>query len=99
MGFWLGTLIFIAFELIGWFFVKTVVGTRRGRRHELLGQVLVAASVVCCWLIWVIVYMGQMKVRVCATRLSAASTGRLLSRLSLTHSQTTQPLVNPVLPS
>lgn len=63
MGFWLGTLIFLALEVAGFFGVKSIVGTRRGRRHELLGQVLVATSVICCWLMWVIVYMGQMKVR------------------------------------
>ena len=62
MGFWLGTVFFVALELLGMFLVKSLIGTRQGRRHELLGQLLVATSVICCWLMWVIVYMGQMKV-------------------------------------
>jgi hypothetical protein len=62
MGFWLGTVFFVALELLGMFLVKSLIGTRQGRRHELLGQLLVATSVICCWLLWVIVYMGQMKV-------------------------------------
>ena len=65
MGFWLGTLFFVVLELVGMFLVKTLIGTRRGRRHELLGQVLVATSVICCWLMWAIVYVGQMKVWFC----------------------------------
>lgn len=62
MGFWLGTVFFAALEVLGMFLVKSLIGTRQGRRHELLGQLLVATSVICCWLLWVIVYMGQMKV-------------------------------------
>jgi hypothetical protein len=61
MGFWLGTLVFVILELIGYLAVKASIGARRGRPHELLGQVLLATTVVCCWLMWVIVYLGQMK--------------------------------------
>ncbi len=107
MGFWLGTVFFVALELLGMFLVKSLIGTRQGRRHELLGQLLVATSVICCWLMWVIVYMGQMKVclRVMVHRLgsrldAAVGSWPLASPPSLNPTEPhRQPLVNPVLPS
>lgn len=54
MGFWLGTLAFAAVEIA--LYGTIAIGTNREKRG--LNQLLAATAVVCCWLLWSIVYLG-----------------------------------------
>lgn len=68
MGFWLGTLIFAVLEVVGFLTVEAVLGKqyrqedrRYGKiKNTRLAQTLVATTVICCWLMWTLVYIGQM---------------------------------------
>ncbi|EFN50581.1 hypothetical protein CHLNCDRAFT_135458 [Chlorella variabilis] len=57
MGFWLGTLIFLIFEALGFGVVQF-----SGKPHstKLLHHTLVGSTVICCWMMWGIVYLSQM---------------------------------------
>ncbi|KAL4427346.1 hypothetical protein ABPG77_003255 [Micractinium sp. CCAP 211/92] len=56
MGFWLGTLVFLIFEALGF---GVVHFSGKPRSAKLLNHTLVATTVVCCWLMWGIVYLAQ----------------------------------------
>jgi len=55
MGFWLGTLIFLAIEIAVY---GGVAATTKDREQKPLRQLLGATAIVCCWLLWAIVYLG-----------------------------------------
>ncbi|KAI8104101.1 hypothetical protein M9434_002367 [Picochlorum sp. BPE23] len=69
MGFWLGSLIFACLEVVGFLGVEGILGkqyrrerldNRFNNKNTLLPQLLVGTAVFCCWMMWAIVYIGQM---------------------------------------
>lgn len=69
MGLWLGTLAFLLLEVFGYIGVEVILGKKyaqgvpgeRGvkKRNTKLAQLLTGATVVCCWMMWVLVYIAQ----------------------------------------
>ncbi|KAL4519168.1 hypothetical protein Ndes2526B_g00262 [Nannochloris sp. 'desiccata'] len=55
MGLLFGTFVFLVFEGAGF----AVVEVTKGRKNSLLPQTLWATTVVCCWLMWAVVYLAQ----------------------------------------
>ncbi|KAK9097529.1 hypothetical protein Sjap_023026 [Stephania japonica] len=59
MGFLLTTLIFIAIGVFASLFVR--ICCNRGPSTNLLHLTLVITATVCCWMMWAIVYLAQLK--------------------------------------
>ncbi|BFG27374.1 V-type proton ATPase subunit e1-like [Prunus yedoensis var. nudiflora] len=59
MGFVVTTLIFAMVGVIASLMVRICCG--RGASANLLHLTLVITAVVCCWMMWAIVYVAQMK--------------------------------------
>ncbi|PRW39219.1 V-type proton ATPase subunit e1 [Chlorella sorokiniana] len=57
MGFWLGTVVFLVLEALGF---SAVQFSSRPQSTKLLNHTLVASTIICCWLMWSIVYLAQM---------------------------------------
>ncbi|XP_062113310.1 V-type proton ATPase subunit e1-like [Humulus lupulus] len=59
MGFVITTLIFAVVGIIASLLVR--ICCSRGASTNLLHLTLVVTAVVCCWMMWAIVYLAQMK--------------------------------------
>ncbi|XP_072967756.1 V-type proton ATPase subunit e1 [Typha angustifolia] len=59
MGFWVTTLIFILVGIIASLSVRLCCN--RGPSTNLFHLTLVSTATVCCWMMWAIVYLAQLK--------------------------------------
>ncbi|CAO2833280.1 unnamed protein product [Amaranthus hypochondriacus] len=59
MGFFVTTLIFLVIGIIA--SLCTRICFNRGPSTNLFHQTLVITAIVCCWMMWAIVYLAQMK--------------------------------------
>ncbi|CAA0814002.1 V-type proton ATPase subunit e1 [Striga hermonthica] len=59
MGFLVTTLIFVVVGVIA--SLSARICCNRGPSANLLHQTLVITATVCCWMMWAIVYLSQMK--------------------------------------
>eukprot|EP00884_Botryococcus_braunii_P013917 jgi/Botrbrau1/22526/Bobra.114_2s0050.1 len=56
MGFWQITLLFLLLEVV----LAGIMWLLGKKSENQLNQLLVATSVVCCWLMWAIIYIAQL---------------------------------------
>uniref|UniRef100_A0A0D9VWK0 V-type proton ATPase subunit n=1 Tax=Leersia perrieri TaxID=77586 RepID=A0A0D9VWK0_9ORYZ len=59
MGFWVTTLIFLLAGVVGSLF--SLLCCNRGPSTNLFHLTLVITATVCCWMMWAIVYLAQLK--------------------------------------
>lgn len=56
MGFWFGSLVFLLLEAVG--FVVIRFTGKQG--NTMLQQTLWATTIICCWLMWGVIYIAQL---------------------------------------
>ncbi|KAG2609123.1 V-type proton ATPase subunit e1-like [Panicum virgatum] len=59
MGFWVSTVIFLLAGVVAYLF--TLLCCNRGPSTNLFHLTLVTTAVICCWMMYAIVYLAQMK--------------------------------------
>ncbi|XP_074583054.1 V-type proton ATPase subunit e1-like [Curcuma longa] len=59
MGFWMTTVVFFLVGLVASFSVR--VCCNRGPSTNLFHLTLIITATVCCWMMWAIVYLAQLK--------------------------------------